>query len=188
MKTIGVLAIQGAIDEHVRMVESAGALAKKVKRATDLTELDGLILPGGESTTMRKIMKHYDLMDPVRSFAKEGKAIFGTCAGLVLLSKEIESGEESLGLIDATSVRNGFGRQKESFEAELLVEAFGPDPFEAVFIRAPYLTDPSNNVTVLAMIDDRIVAARQDKILVTAFHPELTDDNRWMHYFLEKIV
>lgn len=188
MKTIGVLAIQGAVDEHVRMIESAGALSEKVKHASDLAELDGLILPGGESTTMRKIMKHYDLMEPVRAFAKDGKAIFGTCAGLVLLSKEIESGEESLGLIDATAVRNGFGRQKESFEAELPVEVFGSTSFEAVFIRAPYLTAPSKNVTVLATMDDRIVAARQDKILVTAFHPELTDDNRWMRYFLEKIV
>ncbi|WP_271000541.1 pyridoxal 5'-phosphate synthase glutaminase subunit PdxT [Listeria seeligeri] len=188
MKTIGVLAIQGAVDEHVRMIESVGAIPKKVKHASDLTELDGLILPGGESTTMRKIMKHYDLMEPVRAFAKDGKAIFGTCAGLVLLSKEIESGEESLGLLDATAVRNGFGRQKESFEAQLPVEVFGATPFEAVFIRAPYLISANENVTVLASIDEKIVAAKQDNILVTAFHPELTNDDRWMRYFLEKMV
>lgn len=96
MKKIGVLAIQGAVDEHIQMIESAGALAFKVKHSTDLARLDGLVLPGGESTTMRKIMKRYDLMEPVKAFAKEGKAIFGTCAGLVLLSKEIEGGEESL--------------------------------------------------------------------------------------------
>lgn len=188
MKTIGVLAIQGAVDEHVRMIESAGALAKKVKHTDDLAGLDGLILPGGESTTMRKIMKHYHLMEPIQAFAKEGKAIFGTCAGLVLLSKETQSGEESLGLLDAVSVRNGFGRQKESFEADLSVDVFGPTPFEAIFIRAPYLVSATNDVTILATMDEKIVAARQANILVTAFHPELTDDNRWMRYFLEKIV
>ncbi|MEG7758355.1 pyridoxal 5'-phosphate synthase glutaminase subunit PdxT [Listeria monocytogenes] len=174
MKKIGVLAIQGAVDEHIQMIESAGALAFKVKHSSDLDGLDGLVLPGGESTTMRKIMKRYDLMEPIRAFASEGKAIFGTCAGLVLLSKEIEGGEESLGLIEATAIRNGFGRQKESFEA--------------IFIRAPYLIEPSNEVAVLATVENRIVAAKQANILVTAFHPELTNDNRWMNYFLEKMV
>ncbi|EAG0859518.1 pyridoxal 5'-phosphate synthase glutaminase subunit PdxT [Listeria monocytogenes] len=188
MKKIGVLAIQGAVDEHIQMIESAGALAFKVKHSTDLARLDGLVLPGGESTTMRKIMKRYDLMEPVKAFAKEGKAIFGTCAGLVLLSKEIEGGEESLGLIEATAIRNGFGRQKESFEAELNVKAFGEPAFEAIFIRAPYLIEPSNEVAVLATVENRIVAAKQANILVTAFHPELTNDNRWMNYFLEKMV
>ncbi len=113
MKKIGVLAIQGAVDEHIQMIESAGALAFKVKHSTDLARLDGLVLPGGESTTMRKIMKRYDLMEPVKAFAKEGKAIFGTCAGLVLLSKEIEGGEESLGLLDATAIRNGLAVRKK---------------------------------------------------------------------------
>ncbi|EAE8345839.1 pyridoxal 5'-phosphate synthase glutaminase subunit PdxT [Listeria monocytogenes] len=188
MKKIGVLALQGAVDEHMKMIDSAGALPFKVTHSSDLDGLDGLVLPGGESTTMRKIMKRYDLMEPIRAFASEGKAIFGTCAGLVLLSKEIEGGEESLGLLDATSVRNGFGRQKESFEAELTLEAFGATPFEAVFIRAPYLIEASDEVTVLAMIDKKIVAAQQANILVTAFHPELTNDNRWMRYFLEKMV
>ncbi|MDG0897322.1 pyridoxal 5'-phosphate synthase glutaminase subunit PdxT [Listeria innocua] len=188
MKKIGVLALQGAVDEHIQMIESAGALAFKVKHSNDLDGLDGLVLPGGESTTMRKIMKRYDLMEPVKAFAKEGKAIFGTCAGLVLLSKEIEGGEESLGLIDATVVRNGFGRQKESFEAELTVEVFDDSPFEAVFIRAPYLIEPSDEVSVLATVENRIVAAKQANILVTAFHPELTNDNRLMKYFLEKMV
>lgn len=186
MKKIGVLAIQGAVDEHIQMIESAGALAFKVKHSNDLAGLDGLVLPGGESTTMRKIMKRYDLMEPVKAFASKGKAIFGTCAGLVLLSKEIEGGEESLGLIEATAIRNGFGRQKESFEAELNVEAFGEPAFEAIFIRAPYLIEPSNEVAVLATVENRIVAAKQANILVTAFHPELTNDNRWMNYFLEK--
>ncbi|MBC1978979.1 pyridoxal 5'-phosphate synthase glutaminase subunit PdxT [Listeria marthii] len=188
MKKIGVLALQGSVDEHIQMIESVGALPFKVKRSSDLDGLDGLVLPGGESTTMRKIMKRYDLMEPIRAFSKEGKAIFGTCAGLVLLSKEIEGGEESLGLIDATAIRNGFGRQKESFEAALNIETFGATPFEAVFIRAPYLIEPSDEVTVLATIDEKIVAAQQANILVTAFHPELTNDNRWMRYFLEKMV
>ncbi|MBC2039989.1 pyridoxal 5'-phosphate synthase glutaminase subunit PdxT [Listeria marthii] len=188
MKKIGVLALQGAVDEHIQMIESVGALPFKVKRSSDLDGLDGLVLPGGESTTMRKIMKRYDLMEPIRAFASEGKAIFGTCAGLVLLSKEIEGGEESLGLIDATAIRNGFGRQKESFEAALNIETFGAPPFKAVFIRAPYLIEPSDEVTVLATIDEKIVAAQQANILVTAFHPELTNDNRWMRYFLEKMV
>ncbi|EAG6627052.1 pyridoxal 5'-phosphate synthase glutaminase subunit PdxT [Listeria monocytogenes] len=188
MKKIGVLAIQGAVDEHIQMIESAGALAFKVKHSNDLAGLDGLVLPGGESTTMRKIMKRYDLMEPVKAFASKGKAIFGTCAGLVLLLKEIEGGEESLGLIEATAIRNGFGRQKESFEAELNVEAFGEPAFEAIFIRAPYLIEPSNEVAVLATVENRIVAAKQANILVTAFHPELTNDNRWMNYFLEKMV
>ncbi|MBC2345016.1 pyridoxal 5'-phosphate synthase glutaminase subunit PdxT [Listeria welshimeri] len=188
MKKIGVLALQGAVDEHIQMIKSAGALPSKVKHPSDLNGLDGLVLPGGESTTMRKIMKRYDLIEPVRAFAKEGKAIFGTCAGLVLLSKEIEGGEESLRLIDTTAVRNGFGRQKESFEAELKVEIFSDAPFEAVFIRAPYLIEPSPEVSVLATFEDKIVAAKEANILVTAFHPELTNDNRFMRFFIEKMV
>lgn len=187
-KTIGVLALQGAVSEHLAAIQKAGAEAIPVKHPDQLGALDGLILPGGESTTMRRFIKHYDFAEPLRSFHQAGKGIFGTCAGMVLAAQETDSGEESLGLIDAKVVRNGFGRQKESFEAALTIQGISGGPFQAVFIRAPYLEQLGSNIEVLAKVEEKVVAARQEKVLVTAFHPELTDDLRLLEYFIRECV
>lgn len=188
MKLIGVLALQGAVSEHLNAIADAGFTGVEVKSADRLSELDGLIIPGGESTAIRKLMKQYGLMEAIKTFAQAGKGVFGTCAGLVLLASDIEGGDESLGLIDCDVRRNGFGRQKESFEVDLAMPALGEPAFPAVFIRAPWIKAVGENVDVLARYDDKIVAAQQGNILVTAFHPELSDDNRLMRYFIESCL
>lgn len=188
MKSIGVLALQGAVSEHLDAVVSAGVNAVEVKTADQLSALDGLIIPGGESTAIRKLMQHYDLIEPIKAFAEAGKGIFGTCAGLVLLASSVESGDECLGLIDCEVRRNGFGRQKESFEIDLAVPVLGEPAFPAVFIRAPWIKSIGKQLKVLARHDDKIVAAQQDNILVTAFHPELSDDNRLIRYFISSCL
>lgn len=181
---IGVLALQGAVAEHCRMLEKSGAEATSVKKAHQLDDLDGLVMPGGESTTISKLMKKYGLDSAVRTFAEE-KPIFGTCAGLILLAKEIE-GQESvhLGMMDITVRRNAFGRQRESFEYSLPVAGVADD-FQAVFIRAPYIAKVGEDVDILSKFNDRIVAARQGRFLCSAFHPELTDDERMHRYFTQ---
>ena len=187
-KQIGVLAIQGAVSEHVAAIAAVGGQAVLVKHRDDLEALEGLILPGGESTTMRRIMQRYHLFDPIKQFAQSGKAIFGTCAGLVLLANSIIGGEEGLGLLACQVQRNGFGRQKESFEMPLAMEILGEQPFPAIFIRAPFITACDSNVRVLAQIDEAIVAVQQQSILATAFHPELSQDLRLMDYFMQHCV
>ncbi|EUJ47267.1 pyridoxal 5'-phosphate synthase glutaminase subunit PdxT [Paenilisteria rocourtiae] len=188
MKKIGVLALQGAVSEHLNAISLAGALAVPVKHPNQLRDLDGLILPGGESTTMRRLMKKYDLFETIQVFAKSGKGIFGTCAGLVLTARKIDGNDdETLDLIDTVVVRNGFGRQKDSFEAAIEIEGIESGPFPAVFIRAPYIASVGENVEILASIDNKYVAARQGKILVTAFHPELTGDNRLLELFIASL-
>jgi 5'-phosphate synthase pdxT subunit len=184
---IGVLALQGAVREHLRMLERAGAEAAAVKRPEQLADLDGLVIPGGESTTISKLMHQYGLFDPIREMAASGKPLFGTCAGLILLAKRIEGAESAhLALMDITVRRNAFGRQRESFEADLPVAGVADD-FRAVFIRAPYITEAGPGVDVLSRIDDKIVAVRQGHLLASAFHPELTDDVR-MHAFFAEMV
>jgi 5'-phosphate synthase pdxT subunit len=183
-QSIGVLALQGAVSEHIDAIQRAGAKAFIVKTAEQLAPLDGIIIPGGESTTIRRLMKKYQLFEPLRAFAHAGNGIFGTCAGLVLLAKEIEGGDEGLDLIDCCVRRNGFGRQKESFETPLALPAIGEQPFPAVFIRAPLITEVGDGVEVLARYDNDIVAVKWQNILATAFHPELSDDNRLMNYFI----
>lgn len=187
MVKIGVLGLQGAVREHVKSVEASGAEAVVVKRIEQLEEIDGLILPGGESTTMRRLIDKYAFMEPLRTFAKSGKPMFGTCAGMILLAKTLIGYEEAhIGAMDITVERNAFGRQKDSFEAALSIEGVGED-FVGVFIRAPYVVEVADNGEVLSKHGDRMVAVRQDQFLAASFHPELTDDHRVTAYFVEMV-
>ncbi|WP_099158954.1 pyridoxal 5'-phosphate synthase glutaminase subunit PdxT [Virgibacillus ndiopensis] len=184
MTTIGVLALQGAVREHIRSIEASGAKAVEIKRTEQLDEIDGLILPGGESTTMRRLIDSYGFFTALQEFGIQGKPIFGTCAGLILLASAIEGQDQAhLELIDMKVARNAFGRQVASFEAELKIEHVAAD-FNAVFIRAPYVLEVGPDVEVLATYQDKIVAAKQGHYICTAFHPELTDDNRFIEYFV----
>ncbi|SFD71706.1 pyridoxal phosphate synthase yaaE subunit [Lentibacillus persicus] len=187
MNTIGVLALQGAVREHIRAVEETGAVALEIKRKEQLEAIDGLILPGGESTTMRRLIDNYDFFEAIQTFGKQGKPVFGTCAGLILMANEIEGQNDAhLGLMDMKVARNAFGRQVASFEASLDVTCFG-EVFNAVFIRAPYILESAPNVEVLATYQNKAVAAKQGHYLCTAFHPELTDDNRFIEYFAQMV-
>ncbi|MBT2579829.1 pyridoxal 5'-phosphate synthase glutaminase subunit PdxT [Bacillus sp. ISL-8] len=187
MVKIGVLGLQGAVREHVKSVEASGAEAVVVKRIEQLEEIDGLILPGGESTTMRRLIDKYTFMEPLRTFAKSGKPMFGTCAGMILLAKTLIGYEEAhIGAMDITVERNAFGRQKDSFEAALSMKGVGED-FVGVFIRAPYVVNVAEDVEVLSMHGERMVAVRQGPFLAASFHPELTDDHRVTAYFVEMV-
>ena len=187
MAKVGVLGLQGAVIEHVRSIEACGVEAVVVKKVEQLADLDGLILPGGESTTMRKLIDKYGFMEPLKEFAGKGKPMFGTCAGLILLAKDLVDYPEShLGLFDVTVERNSFGRQKESFEAELSIQGLD-EPFVCVFIRAPHIVKAGENVEILAKHDGRIVAAREGQFLGCSFHPELTDDHRFTELFIEMV-
>ncbi|WP_027410563.1 pyridoxal 5'-phosphate synthase glutaminase subunit PdxT [Anoxybacteroides tepidamans] len=184
MVKIGVLGLQGAVREHVRSIEACGAEAVVVKKVEQLQEIDGLIIPGGESTTMRRLMDQYGFIEPLKEFAAKGKPMFGTCAGLIILAKRIVGYEEPhLGLMDITVERNSFGRQRESFEAELAIAGVADD-FVGVFIRAPHIVEVGEDVEILAKHEDRIVAARHGQFLGCSFHPELTDDHRMTQYFI----
>ncbi|MBP2002782.1 5'-phosphate synthase pdxT subunit [Paenibacillus shirakamiensis] len=184
---IGVLALQGAVAEHIRSVEKTGAAAIAIKHKEQLQEIDGLIIPGGESTTIGKLMRRYDFIDAIREFSAQGKALFGTCAGLIVLAKHIESGEEShLGLMNIWVSRNAFGRQRESFETDLPVKGLD-QPVRAVFIRAPLITKVGQTVDVLSTYKDEIVTAREGHILVSSYHPELTDDFSLHQYFVDMV-
>lgn len=197
MHRIGVLALQGAFIEHVYVLRSLGVDAVEVRLPQELDDLDGLIIPGGESTTVGKLAVTYGLVEPIRVMADGGKPVWGTCAGLIFLARTVEGLEQPLlGLIDLTVERNAFGRQVDSFEAEILAPCLDvvsqPNqkgcPFRAVFIRAPLITAVGEGVEVLALLDGGgIVAARQANLLVTAFHPELTADTRFHRYFLTMV-
>jgi pyridoxal 5'-phosphate synthase pdxT subunit len=183
---IGVLGLQGAVREHVKALEASGAETVVVKRSDQLEDLDGLVIPGGESTTMRRLMDKYELFDTAKAFA-EKKPVFGTCAGLILMAAKIEGQKGShLALMGINVRRNAFGRQVQSFEAELKVEGVA-DNFNGVFIRAPYILDVDPGVEVLAKYEDKIVAARQGHYLTAAFHPELTEDFRMHAYFVKMV-
>ncbi|CDQ18379.1 pyridoxal phosphate synthase yaaE subunit [Halobacillus karajensis] len=187
MTTIGVLGLQGAFREHIRSVEATGSKAIVVKRKEQLEEIDGLIIPGGESTTIRRLIDRYEFLEPIRQFGESGKPIFGTCAGLILLASEIDgSYDVHLGVMDIKVRRNAFGRQRESFEASLDIEGVADD-FNAVFIRAPYIEGVGGNTKVLARYDGHIVAAQQDQYLACSFHPELTDDHRLTEHFVKMV-
>ncbi|MGI8373095.1 pyridoxal 5'-phosphate synthase glutaminase subunit PdxT [Priestia megaterium] len=187
MVKVGVLGLQGAFREHAQALEAAGAEAIIIKKVEQLNEIDGLILPGGESTAMRRLIDKYDFMEPLRQFAQAGKPVFGTCAGLILLAGQVIDREEPhLGVMDITVARNSFGRQRDSFEAALNIKDIGED-FIGVFIRAPHIVEVGENVEVLAMHNDRIVAARQGQFLGCSFHPELTDDARMAQYFVAMV-
>jgi 5'-phosphate synthase pdxT subunit len=178
---IGVLALQGAFREHLQTLAAIGVEGVPVRLPEDLDGLDGLILPGGESTTMRKLIDRWGLREPILRFARDGAPLFGTCAGMIVLSKEIAGGEEPvLPLLDVTVERNAFGRQLDSFEAELQVPVLGDRPVHAVFIRAPIIERAGPDVDVLAKLDDgRIVAVREGNVIATAFHPELAGETRF---------
>ncbi len=187
MISIGVLGLQGAVREHVRSIEASGAKAIVIKQAEQLSSVDGLIMPGGESTTMRRLINLYGFMQPLRDFAQAGKPVFGTCAGLILLAKEVVGYDEPhLGVMDVNVERNSFGRQKESFEADLMVTGLD-EPYNAVFIRAPHIVSAGPNTQILATHNDRIVLARDGQFLGCSFHPELTDDHRITKYFVEMV-
>lgn len=183
-KKIGVLALQGAVAEHIRMIAQSGAEGVEVKKTQQLADLSGLIIPGGESTTIGKLMREYGFIEAIRDFHAQGKPIFGTCAGMIVMAKEIEEQPEAhLQLMDIKVARNAFGRQRESFETDLKVSGIA-ERVRAVFIRAPLITAVGPDVEVLAEYDGRIVAARQGRLLACSFHPELTDDNSMHAYFL----
>lgn len=186
---IGVLAAQGAFSEHIAALKQLGAEAIPVRLPQDLANLDGLIIPGGESTTISKLMLDYQLSDEIKRLAKAGLPVFGTCAGMILLADDVPDSEvKPLGLMHIRVRRNAFGRQQESFETELAIPALGKKPFPAVFIRAPRIEQVNNGVEILAKLDDSSVAAvRQDNLLASAFHPELTGDLRFHRYFLDII-
>jgi pyridoxal 5'-phosphate synthase pdxT subunit len=187
MTKIGVLGLQGAIREHIRSIEASGAEGVVIKRKDQLEEIDGLILPGGESTTMRRLIDRYEFLPALKEFGQAGKPIFGTCAGLILLAKDINGQDHGhLELMDVKAERNAFGRQRESFEADVDIKGVA-DQFNAVFIRAPYILEVDKNVEVLATYQGKIVAAKQDHYLVSAFHPELTDDHRLTEHFVEMV-
>ncbi len=178
---IGVLAVQGAFREHLDTLASIGVEGVPVRLPADLDGVSGLILPGGESTTMRKLIDRWSLREPILDLAATGAPLFGTCAGMIILSRSIVSGDEPvLPLLDVTVARNAFGRQLDSFEAELAVPVLGDRPVHAVFIRAPVIDAVGPDVDVLARLDDgRIVAVRERNVLATSFHPELAGETRF---------
>ena len=178
---IGVLALQGAFREHLDTLRAIGVEGVRVREPADLDGIGGLILPGGESTTMRHLVDRWGLREPIMWLAQQGAPIFGTCAGMIVLSREIAGGDAPvLPLLDVTVERNAFGRQLDSFEAEVAVPILGDTPVHAVFIRAPIIERIGPDVDVLARLDDgRIVAVRERNILATAFHPELAGETRF---------
>lgn len=185
--SIGILALQGAVREHAAALGQAGATPVVVKQTGELACLDGLIIPGGESTTIGKLMVKYGFVDAIKDFAAQGRPIYGTCAGLILVAKRVSEGTQPwLELMDIEARRNAFGRQQESFEAALEIATFDK-PFTGVFIRAPWIEKAGLGVTVLAEYDGKIVMAEEKNVLVTAFHPELTDDTRIHEYFINKV-
>jgi 5'-phosphate synthase pdxT subunit len=184
---IGVLASQGAFAEHIAALNKLETEAVPVRLPGELKGLDGLIIPGGESTTIGKLLASYQMTEEIIALVRRGMALFGTCAGMILMAKEISGNNMApLGLMNIAVKRNAFGRQVDSFETELKIPALGETPFHAVFIRAPKIETCGNGVEVLARLDDNtVVAVRQEKLLATAFHPELTDDLRFHRYFLD---
>jgi 5'-phosphate synthase pdxT subunit len=193
--TIGVLALQGDVREHRAMLEHAGARTVAVRRPEELDDLDGVVVPGGESTTISKLARTFDLLDPLTSRIRDGLPAFGTCAGMILLADRLEggvAGQETIGGLDVVVRRNAFGRQVDSFEAELAVDGF-PAPFHAMFIRAPWVEKVGTEVSVVATVASgpevgRIVAVRQAHLLATSFHPEITGDARFHALFVSMVV
>ena len=185
---LGVLALQGAFREHRLMLERCGVEVVEVRSPEQLDDVQGLVIPGGESTTIGKMMVRWGLLDRIRERASAGMGIYGTCAGMILLAKDIiGSDQPRLGLMDISVRRNAFGRQRESFEADLNVLEFGGAPLRAVFIRAPYIETVGKDVQVLAEVNGKIVIARQGRLLATAFHPELTQSEQVHRYFINML-
>ena len=187
---IGVLAAQGAFAEHIAALRNLDVESFPVRLFRDLRDADALIIPGGESTTISRLMIAYDLTKAVQERVDSGMAVFGTCAGMIMLARTITDGNgvQPLNLMDISVRRNAFGRQKDSFETDIRIEGLGNEPFHAVFIRAPLVETAGPEVKVLARLENgSIVAARQGRVLVSAFHPELTNDLRFHRYFVEMV-
>jgi 5'-phosphate synthase pdxT subunit len=187
---VGVLALQGDVREHRRVLESAGADVVAVRRPTELDDLDGIVLPGGESTTMGKLLVTFELLEPLRKALAAGLPAYGSCAGMILLADRLldaTADQVWLGGLDVTVRRNAFGRQVDSFEGDLEFAGVSPEPMHAVFIRAPWVETAGPQVEVLARAADRIVAVRQGPLLATAFHPELTGDPRVHQLFVSMV-
>ena len=184
---VGVLAIQGDFAEHIAVLGKIGVTAHEIRLPEQLDSLDGLIIPGGESTTLSRLMTIYDLREPIAQMASDGRAVWGTCAGMIMLSQEItERDPVPLGVMDIGVQRNAFGRQVDSFEQALNVSSLGEDPYHAIFIRAPVIIRVGLGVEILAVLgDQRPVAVQQGNLMATSFHPELTDDYRFHSYFLD---
>lgn len=193
---IGILALQGDFAEHLLSIEAVGARAVEVRYISQLADLDGLVIPGGESTTIAKFNETSDgtIFAEIKRLALLGLPIYGTCMGTVVLANRIESlaGEATsqarLGIMDIAVKRNAYGPQKKSFEAEIAIPDLGGEPFTAIFIRAPQISSCSPNVKIMATINDSVVMARQDNLLVTTFHPEIADDLRVHEYFVTQVV
>ncbi|CAA9433589.1 MAG: Pyridoxal 5'-phosphate synthase (glutamine hydrolyzing), glutaminase subunit [uncultured Rubrobacteraceae bacterium] len=184
---VGILALQGEVQEHAEILHRLGVEPVEVRTAEGLEGLAGIIVPGGESTTIGKMMVDSGLLDGIRAYFYRGGPVWGTCAGMVLVASATTGPHQPLlGVMNALVERNGFGRQVHSFEKDLEVEGFD-EPFTGVFIRAPFFEDVGPGVEVLSELEGRVVAARGENILVTAFHPELTDDTRFHEYFLEEV-
>jgi 5'-phosphate synthase pdxT subunit len=192
---IGVLAVQGDVREHLYAVEQAGARATTVRRPSEVAAVDGLVIPGGESTTIDKLVRIFELRDPIRRRIAEGLPVYGSCAGMIMLADRITGGradQETLGGIDITVRRNAFGRQVDSFEEDLHIHAIGGAPMRAVFIRAPWVEECGADVEVLATVEQgpaagRVVAVRQGRLLATSFHPEVTGDHRFHQLFVQMV-
>jgi pyridoxal 5'-phosphate synthase pdxT subunit len=195
---IGVFALQGNVREHLAMLTSVGVEARAVRRPAELEQVDAMVLPGGESTTMEKLARSFELFEPLQKRIADGMPAFGTCAGMIMLANEITggiTGQETLGGLDVTVRRNAFGRQVDSFEADLEFPGLGPafdTPYHAVFIRAPWVERVGQDVEVLSTVRSgpdagRIVAVRHDRLLATSFHPEMTGDARLHGYFAELV-
>jgi len=184
---IGVLALQGAFIEHIKMLESLGAETVEIRKLADFTsDIDGIVFPGGESTVMGKLLRELELMKPIKQALLSGLPAFGTCAGLILMAKEfVDSEFLHFQVLDVVVRRHGYGRQLGSFSADSEFAGIGSYPM--VFIRGPYITEVKQGVEVLAKVDDKIVGVRQDNLLGVAFHPELTEDTRVHEYFLKMV-
>ncbi len=189
MTKIGVLALQGAFVEHIDILHQLGVATLPVRLPEELADLDGLVLPGGESVTISKLAHSFGLIEPLKQLAREGLPMLGICAGLIFLAKEVANSEvETLRLMDIRVKRNAFGRQVDSFETDLMVPILGEKLFHAIFIRAPIIEKIGPEVEVLAKLPDGLaVTVRQGKLVASAFHPELGDDLRFHHYFLNII-
>jgi len=188
MKKIGVLALQGGFREHIDILRNLGQDAREIRKAEELNDLDGLILPGGESTTVGKLLDDFKMKDILIEKIKSGLPVWGTCAGMILLAKELDGDEPPhLKVMDIKVRRNAYGRQLGSFMVEELVEKVWSQPIPLVFIRAPYIVSLSDDVEILHKVDGNIVAARERNMLATSFHPELTSDTKFHEYFLKMI-
>ena len=190
MITVGVLALQGAIAEHINCLKKLPAVTvREVKTLADLNSIDGLILPGGESTAMGKILNYFNLLEPIAQKIKAGLPVWGTCAGMILLAKNISNQAETyFATMDITVKRNAYGSQLDSFQTDINLPEISNKPIPLIFIRAPYIEVAQEHVEVLAKIDNNIVAAKQDNMLVTSFHPYLTQDLSWHKYFCNMIL